>query len=466
MKRYLLFSFALLTFVPAFSQRYADKWYFGGKAALDFSGGPPVVLTNSQMNAGEGSSSVADSLTGALQFYTDGLSVWNKNHVVMPNGTGLYGGLSSTQAALIVPNPGNGNQFYIITTDQIGGSLGLRASMVDMTLDGGNGDVTLKNYLVKTPVVEKVAAVKQPGSPNIWVVSHGWGNDAFYAFRITPAGVDSAVVSNVGIVHENDVIQNSYGQMKFNPCGDKIALAAGYLDKVEIFDFNTTTGVVSNPKTISYTEHVYGLEFSENGDVLYVSTYDPSASLIQYDLTISSVASMIASATILSNVSDIYPLQRASNQKIYVCKSFGQFLGVINSPNTVGMGANYVDMGVDLDPGFMGINSGLGLPNFVASYMGGTQFCTSPGTSVAENHIGTINNVFPNPSSGDFIFSAGSENILVTVTDMSGKQLDIFSNVLSGSTFRFGKDYPSGIYLVNATDASGQTSVLKLVKTF
>jgi len=59
----------------------------------------------------------------------------------------------------------------------------------------------------------------------------------------------------------------------------------------------------------------------------------------------------------LSATPDIYALQMASDKKIYVCRSFSPFLGVINDPSVPGTGCNYIDNGVDLDPNFMGNTS-------------------------------------------------------------------------------------------------------------
>ncbi|MFC7667853.1 hypothetical protein ACFQT0_10980 [Hymenobacter humi] len=51
----------------------------------------------------------------SLLFYTNGETVWNRKHQPMPNGRKLMGSGSSTQSALIVPDPGSGNVFYIFT---------------------------------------------------------------------------------------------------------------------------------------------------------------------------------------------------------------------------------------------------------------------------------------------------------------------------------------------------------------
>ena len=77
----------LLPFV-AQSQHEADNWYFGDSAAVSFAGSSPVALTNSNMSIQEGVTSVSDQ-NGQLLFYCDGMSVWNRQHQVMPNGMDL-----------------------------------------------------------------------------------------------------------------------------------------------------------------------------------------------------------------------------------------------------------------------------------------------------------------------------------------------------------------------------------------
>jgi hypothetical protein len=295
-------------------------------------------------------------------------------------------------------------------------------------------------------------------------VAHGWNDNAFYAWKVTPAGIDSAVVSNVGIVHSDAVIQNSYGQLKFNTCGDRLAVAAGYLDKVEFFDFDVETGVVSNPQTISYSDHVYGVEFSPNGDVLYVSTYETSGTLLQYDLSLANIGAIVSAVQIVSTTSDIYPLQRAVDGKIYVCKSFSQFLGVIQSPNSIGsLACDYIDNAIDLDPSFIGASSGIGLPNFVCSFMGGASAC--PGANVGLNEQGlSAGSVSPNPSESTFTFKAGTDLTTVCMLDASGKLLETHMQIVSGTELTFGSEYAPGVYFIKVADEAGNTDALRIVK--
>ena len=85
MKRYFfIFSFLISTFY-CFAQKQANIWYFGNRAGLDFNQIPPQPLNNSNLNSVEGTSSIADN-NGKLLFYTNGLAIMNRKHLLMKNG--------------------------------------------------------------------------------------------------------------------------------------------------------------------------------------------------------------------------------------------------------------------------------------------------------------------------------------------------------------------------------------------
>ncbi len=164
------------------AQKQANYWYFGRNAGLSFAMGAPIALTDGSLNTGEGCSSISTP-SGALQFYTDGWFVYNKEHDEMPHGNGLYGHSSSTQSGIIVPKPASTTQYYIFTVDAYDNNLvnGLCYSWVDMTLDNGLGDVvtTEKNVSLLPYACEKVTAVGHGDGISIWVITHQWGSAAF-----------------------------------------------------------------------------------------------------------------------------------------------------------------------------------------------------------------------------------------------------------------------------------------------
>ncbi len=159
MKKIVLLFFILLNTTLAFTQEEANTWYFGRNAGIDFSSGNPVALTNGQLNTFEGSSTISDK-NGNLLFYSDGATVWNRNHIIMPNGTGLLGNSSSSQSALIVPNPTISNIYYLFTVDaQENNTNGVNYSIIDMNLDNGDGDISTKNIPLINSATEKITAV-------------------------------------------------------------------------------------------------------------------------------------------------------------------------------------------------------------------------------------------------------------------------------------------------------------------
>ncbi len=462
MKKFtFLFSILFFSFFLS-AQKQSDKWYFGNGGALDFSTGTPSVIASGMAGyaPSEGCSVISDA-TGNLLFYTDGITVVNKTHTQMANGNGLMGGISSTQAALIVPQPAANGIYYIFTTDDFGGVNGFRYSIVDMNLASGNGSVTVKNASLIGTVSEKITAVKDPNSNRFWVLAHEFNSASFYAYSLSSTGLSAPVISNIGAVH-GGTLQNTYGQMKFNPCGNKVALTIGYTDLWEYFNFNTNTGFLSNVMSFPMSAHVYGIEFSPDASKLYVSTYDPFKTLVQYDVSSNVLSTIAVSQLSLSTTTDIYGLQLANDGKVYVCKSFSQFVGVVNSPNVAGAACNYQDFQIDLDPSFMGITAALGLPGFPQSYFMPSSF-TCP-VVLGVNEIKVLDKpivIYPNPSADDFNVII-EEQTTLKVYNYTGQQIELI-NVMKPRTISIGENYPAGIYFVKAEN-KGRTTTTKIIK--
>lgn len=366
MKKNITFILWLIS-LAVYSQGEANIWYFGDHAGLDFNSGVPVALTNSQMFTHEGCAVLSNS-AGQLLFYTDGVTIWNKNHQVMQNGTGLMGDFSSTQSAIIVPKPGSSNLFYVFTTDYEAHSNGFRYSIIDLSLDGGLGAVTsTKNVLLYTPTCEKLTAVKHANGVGFWIITHGWNNNNYYSYLLDTSGVNAIpVISSIGLLVPRPfvgTIEDATGVMKISPDGSKlIACHAGSgSGTVELFDYNTSTGIVSNGLVLSNNrENLYGAEFSIDNQVLYIVR---DAQIIQYDLKASPIAS---SAYKLYNDYSGTPvsLQLGPDNKIYVSLMFNNKIGVINSPNVLGAGCDFKNSSIDLG----GKISRSGLPTFVQSF--------------------------------------------------------------------------------------------------
>jgi WD40 repeat protein len=338
-KTLLLITFLSISF-GTYAQGEANIWYFGYNAGLDFNSGVPVALTDGKLQTIEGCATISNSL-GQLLFYTDGITVWNKNHQVMSNGTGLMGHSSSTQSAIIVPKPGNPSIYYLFTVTNTGNPDGLRYSEVDMSLNAGLGNVTSnKNILLFTPTCEKLTAVKSSNGDAFWVVSHAFGDNRFLAYNVTAAGVNLApIISNTGtaIIATSELNDETIGYLKFSPDGTKL-ISCNFISNVELFDFDAATGFINNPKTVKLKEENYGVEFSPSGKIAYVSVSKYGSSyLYQYDLTANDILSS-QRMLMTKDSNQLAALQIAVDGKIYIAgwKKFS----VINNPDVFGTGCN------------------------------------------------------------------------------------------------------------------------------
>lgn len=461
-KSTLLFVFILIALSSFSQKKRANIWIFGTNAGLDFSTGTPVASGGNAISSPEASAVMCDT-SGNLLFYTDASTVWNKNNVTMPNGTGLNGDISTTQGAVIVPQPGNDSLYYLFTLDETGNSNGLEYSIISMNRNAGLGDVITKNVYLSNNMTEKLTAVQDPFSNRYWIASHEWSNNVFDLYTLSATGLSTVMTQGIGSQHTTTQIQNTYGQMKFSACGNRIGYSLGYENIVEVFNFNTTTGVLSNSVSIPMSDKVYGFEFSSDGNFIYVTCYDPFASLLQYDLSSGVASTIIASKTILSS-NYLRGLQMANNGRIYVCQPFDNYMGEIKFPNVAGTGCMYKDSVVSLDPSFMGYMSDLSLPNFVTSYMHQAQFiCPVPSTVTTGVSDLNANNehvsVFPNPSSGEFSIHVPEESD-VTVYSSTGAIVDSFK--ADGKT-DFGKNYATGMYMLRVTNKTG-SSALRIIR--
>lgn len=358
-----------------FAQKQLNQWRFGKNCGLDFNSGNPVPVTGSAMSTTEGVSSIAD-VNGNLLFYTDGIRVWNKNNLQMPNGFGLLGDASSTQSGIIVQRPGSNRYYYIFTVAQQQRSFGINYSVVDITLNSGLGDVITKNVSMQRNSSEKICIVRHCNNVDFWVVTRDVGR-TFRVWLVTSAGINmTPIVSNISTVNVssdtlNPVINSGkLGQLKCNPQGNRLGCC--YYDPINItasYIFNNSTGTISNENILSTSSirtRPYGCEFSPNGRYLYVS-YNTGAFLDQYDLCNPTPStSRIVIATNIGFL--IGSLQLATNGKIYITKQDPintlSSLSVINNPDIAGTGCNLSLWSVPTN-----CSTSFGLPNNAQYYI-------------------------------------------------------------------------------------------------
>lgn len=439
MKLLCLVIFTVLCSVLS-AQREADYWYFGNNAGLSFASGEPVALTDGALSTREGCAAISDQ-SGALLFYTDGQTVWNKNHVPMDNGTGLLGNASATQSGIIVPKPGSTMIYYVFTVPQTIDYDGLKYSTVDMSYNSGLGKVVEKNVPLITPVAEKVTAVRHGNNSDIWVITHGRLNNAFHSYLVDASGVNSVpVTTSIGSVHGPDL--SSYvGYMKASPNGNFLACAVQYPNGFfELFDFDKNTGMLSNPVKFENYTYAYGVEFSPDESKLYMGRIKTPRAVYQANLNAGSAASIVSSVVVVgSPLLDVGAIQAGNNGKLYITSDFSPGLDVINSPNSLGVACNYQSGGVSL----AGKVGRFGLPSFIQSYFsprsfnyGGVCFGqTTQFTIVNPTGVDSAHWYFDDLASGlqNSVSSMSAEHVF-TSTGVFSVQLTVYSNGIGASS--------------------------------
>jgi gliding motility-associated-like protein len=354
------------TGVVAQISKRENIWYFGINAGLDFHSGTATPLTDGALRTLEGSATMCDE-AGELLFYTDGSSIWNRYHEYMPDAFGLGGNSSTSQAAIIIPQPENPNRYFVFSVASKGGAGGLQYAVVDMTLNEGLGGIVSKNHVLLARVSEKLTALRHCNNTDFWVIAHETDNNTFRSFRITRDGVsDTGVESTIGSIHQEGI--HAVGYMKASHDGRTIALARFDDSAFEIFRFDSESGLLSNPVYLKDPDfnNAYGLEFSPDNKYLYLSAGREPPRIFRIHLSDSySPATIMSSKVLLGSMPGTFPgaMQLGSDGKIYVAAERQAYLGVINTQIQNGESAGLNPAGIYLG----GRKSQRGLPNFMIS---------------------------------------------------------------------------------------------------
>lgn len=356
-----------------FSQNLSGvNWVFGDSCGLNFSSGAPEFFETG-VSSFEAVASVSDT-EGNLLFYTNGQAVWNKEHEVMPYGYGLQigkcpdtlWGSSITQGVIIIPKPLSNNIFYVFYEE----SYWLSYAMIDMSLNGGLGDVMEKNVqLIEVEITEKIQAVKHANGRDWWLALRvfpdfdaGETAYSFVSFLLTPEGISGPYIQIYGDEYDADN-GPGVGQMKFTKEGDLLALTRG--KHIDLYDFDRCTGEFFNFYTIyDVTEfYTYGLEFSGDGNKLYVNTQGPSnkQTVVQYCLNCDTPIPDTKQIIYENTYGDYWlaQFQLAFNDKIYMSTAYldqgntvwspvNTYLSVINNPNELGVACDFDTLTIDL----------------------------------------------------------------------------------------------------------------------
>lgn len=343
----LLFTLLLLATTAGTAQNEGNIWHFGYGYGLDFTNIDPVPFITSSIRTWEGCASRCDA-DGNLLFYTNGGGrvntvddpsistggIWNANDALMYDMQGLEGGgPSAAQSSVIVPKPGSNNVFYLFTmeetefdTDGIpdGQEQGRGFSYfeVDMTLNGGLGEVTVADENVHVPSYESLAAALHSNGEDYWVVIVDNNTENFFVYEITAAGVSAPAVRS------RAALSQFSGPIKISPDRRQL-FEGGYL-----YRFGANNGSIQDPVAIRPENPFVASAFSHSGRFLYLFEQDlfsEDALIYWYDTEADDV---LASEQLVATVPTRFAgqMQIGPDDRIY-CTSVD-----INSPSTTIMG--------------------------------------------------------------------------------------------------------------------------------
>lgn len=291
----------------------------------------------------------------------------------MLNGDGLAGDISSCQVA-IVPYPGNDQLYFIFTTDALENDLaaGYNYSIVDISADGGNGAVTTKNVQLWPSCTERMAVAHHANGVDLWLITNDKNSNIFRSWRITCAGILPGHVLSVTGAVLNQHRDINAGILKVSPDGKTLCQTHfPFFDElthppnfVQLFDFNNSTGSISNPRSIAFPDAQYNhAEFSPDGKLLYV-TRPGNKKIDQINISLPNMAAILASRVTINTLSPFFDIQMGPDEKIYLSTPSVP-LAVIHNPNAPGTVCDFREDQINLAPGAPFI----GLPFHINDYI-------------------------------------------------------------------------------------------------
>lgn len=327
---FLSYVILLLAHIVLCAQNESNIWLLGNGNGLDFSDQFPDILEDVPQGMAR-YGSIADSL-GNLVLYCDHNTVWNAKHEIVLNGTGLNAGRFG--AKFILPRPGHPNLYYIIyvSSELDAQNSGVLYSLVDMQAGNGRGEVIEKNVVIYSRL-HGFIAVSGNCEGSYWLVGEqdtntlsGIDTDRILAFKIDENGFAAEPV-----ISEPTYMGNS-SMYTFSPKGDKIFFS--YQAQPEpslavVADFNTTTGEISNLRSVG--ECCPSAAFSPSGRYLYTLRLSAAGvSVHQIDLE-----APVPMSRLVSGLFDTFlsPMQLAPDGKIYALINGEERMFVIENPN-------------------------------------------------------------------------------------------------------------------------------------
>ncbi len=373
--------------------------------------------------------------------------------------------LGNTPDAIVIRKPGSRDTVYTIQSHQNSGQPNtlwetlengtITVNTVDLSKNLGRGfvyvasDTILKAFNRQGGTGLQVgfrsaasaqALVPHKNGRDFWIIVPLVWPQQVRCYRLTPNGFDSIpVISSYSLrrnVGDSSAMEYSVGEhigeVKTDVSGSRIAISGGRMGRIGLFDFDNTTGELSNEREISDTIHwnnedrsgatrklfatvPYGIEFSNDGKFLYVTNIQLRGmgvnlmvddvvldslrgELVQLDISLPTAEEIKASRTVIKPMSYqnwFGGMQLGPDGKIYVAQRERTFVSAITNPNARGAACGFVERAVELAPGSV---CGEGFPFVMSTTLGAKAYIIAPDVCLGETAALTIGGGFTTDS--------------------------------------------------------------------
>jgi len=372
---------------------------------------------------------------------------------VIENGLGLNPGAISDdlceigypggrQSCLILPGS-HPLEFYLFHkgiyyeegTSSYGGTNPLYYTLIDMSLNEGEGRVIEKNV----PLIEEditygqLTAVKHANGHDWWIITGGDSNNTYYKILLSDGMLQAYEIQNIGM--PSSYHGSRGGQANFSPDGTKYIRYSSH-DGVFLFDFDRAVGQLSSFRHLPTPEETFatGAGISPNSMYMYITT---DTHIFQYNLQSIDIAASQIEVAEYDGYLSTFPttfsqIQLGPDCKLYI-NSFAtvDVLHVIHNPNESGLACNVEQHAIQLP-----FNHGQALPHFPNYRLGPlipgetpappcSPVVSTKEQEVAEQFAAKFQ-VYPNPAKEILAFKLDqslNEPVLLEIFHVSGSQV-------------------------------------------